>query len=463
MLYFHLTRKQVKQDERAYTMKHRTGHLYKRGNVFWLQYRIEGRTVQQSLGTANADEAEAKRKAIMRPYLAADLASAHAVAESRLRTAESTAQAAIEEATPPMPFVRAWDAYLAAAGRPDSGERTLADYQGYFAAFAAWMKETHPEAPALRDVTPAIASEYAAHLAGERKLSGNSFNKRIRFLELLYRVLKEPARLTVNSWESVKRKRQLPQGRRELTIDELRRLCVGATGEMRPLLAIGIYTGLRLGDAATLRWGEVDLVRRIIVRVPNKTATWNPKPIHIPMHPALRAILKELPKDGKGDYLLPETAALYRDNRPLLSNRIQELFEASGIRTTKPGTGMIPNPDKNAKVKFIHSGKRAVVEVGFHSLRHSFVSLCREAHAPLSVVESIVGHSNPAMTRLYSHTSEQAAGAAVNLLPAVLGDAPAPALAPVKMIDAAPIRALAESLTGKNWREVKAEILALTR
>jgi hypothetical protein len=123
---------------------------------------------------------------------------------------------------------------------------------------------------------------------------------------------------------------------------------------------------------------------------------------------------------------------------------------------------MIPNPDKNAKVKFIHSGKRAVVEVGFHSLRHSFVSLCREAHAPLSVVESIVGHSNPAMTRLYSHTSEQAAGAAVNLLPAVLGDAPAPALAPVKMIDAAPIRALAESLTGKNWREVKAEILALT-
>jgi hypothetical protein len=66
------------------------------------------------------------------------------------------------------------------------------------------------------------------------------------------------------------------------------------------------------------------------------------------------------------------------------------------------------------------------------------------------------------MTRLYSHTSEQAAAAAVNLLPAVLGDAPAPALPAVKMIDAAPIRALAESLTGKNWREVKAEILGLT-
>jgi integrase len=54
------------------------------------------------------------------------------------------------------------------------------------------------------------------------------------------------------------------------------------------------------------------------------------------------------------------------------------------IRIYKPGTG--PG-----------TGKRAVVEIGFHSLRHSFVSMCRTSNVPLAVVESIVGHSNPAM------------------------------------------------------------------
>ena len=54
----------------------------------------------------------------------------------------------------------------------------------------------------------------------------------------------------------------IANSRRELTIDELRKVCQTATGELRTLLALGIYSGLRLGDCATLRWGEVDLPRQ---------------------------------------------------------------------------------------------------------------------------------------------------------------------------------------------------------
>ena len=71
--------------------------------------------------------------------------------------------------------------------------------------------------------------------------------------------------------------------------------------------------------------------------------------------------------------------------------------------------------------KNVHTGRRAVVEVGFHSLRHSFVSRCRQANAPLSVVEAIVGHSSPAMTRHYTHVGELAAAVAVGALPRVMG------------------------------------------
>jgi len=47
--------------------------------------------------------------------------------------------------------------------------------------------------------------------------------------------------------------------------------------------------------------------------------------------------------------------------------------------------------------------------------------MCREANAPLSVVENLVGHSSVDMTRHYSHSSEQAATSAVALLPSING------------------------------------------
>jgi hypothetical protein len=104
-------------------------------------------------------------------------------------------------------------------------------------------------------------------------------------------------------------------------------------------------------------------------------------------------------------------------------------------------------------------------EVGFHSLRHSFVSLRREAGAPLSVVEAIVGHSNPAMTRVYTHTSEAAVGAAVAALPDITGQNPAqPALPPAPasaMVERAAVRALVEQLTPKNANAIRSQLLEL--
>ena len=446
-------------------MKHRTGHLYQRGKVFWLQYRIEGRFVQQSLDTTDPDEAEEKRKKIMRPFQAADLVSAHAIVESQLRSAEKKAETENELANPPLALPDAWRKYTKANNRPDSGEHTLRDYEGYFDAFAVWITKTHPGKTMLRDVTSAITSQYTTHLTAGRGLSGNSFNKHVRFLELLFRVLKEDAKLTMNPWEGIQRKRAIMESRRELTTDELKTVCAAATGEMRLLFAIGIYTGLRLGDCATLRWGEVDLRRRLIRRIPGKVARRNPRPVIIPIHPVLSTMLNEILPGKRGQYVLPETAALYLRDTSVMSKQIHDLFEACLVKTHRPGTGKIRTKDDKGKVKIIDSGKRAIVEVGFHSLRHTFVSMCREANAPLSVVESIVGHSNPAMTRHYTHTSELAAASAVNSLPSVMGDTVARALPAHQDDIRKQVRALADKmngkLTAKTWEIVRNELLAI--
>ena len=439
-------------------MKKRTGYLIRRDKIFHAVWTVAGKKFMRTTGKRDRREAETELRRIMEPFVAGnEIATLQNIA-ARIegRTTEMTRLE--DERNPPLPFERAWDAYLSAPGRPDSGEHTLRDYEGYFDAFTAWMKKIHPDVMTLRAVTSATAGEYSAHLTAERGLSGNSFNKHVRFMELLFRALKEPARLNLNPWEGIQRKRAIMESRRELTIDELKTVCAAATGEMRLLFAVGIYTGLRLGDCATLRWGEVDLRRGLIRRIPGKVARRNPRPVIIPVHPVLNAILNEIPSGARGQYVLPEIAVLYLRDTSAMSKQIHDLFEACLVKTHRPGTGKIRTKDDKGKVKIIDSGKRAIVEVGFHSLRHTFVSMCREANAPLSVVESIVGHSNPAMTRHYTHTSELAAASAVNSLPAVMGDMPA--LLPAKTRDEE-LREIIGGMTAKTMKKDKVRALAL--
>jgi integrase len=325
-------------------------------------------------------------------------------------------------------------------------------YEGQFGQFTAWAAEKHPEAPALRDIAHHIAEEYAGHLNGTG-ISPNTFNKHIRVLDLVFRVLKRKARLTDNPWETIQRKKLQTSSRRELTVEELKLVCQKATGEFRTLFALGVYSGLRLKDCATLRWGEVDLARGIIRRVPSKTARRNPRPVIVPIHPVLRSVLENAPRHKGKEFVLPDTAQPYTAGgagKKRIIDRIQDHFVSQKVQIYKPNTG--PG-----------TGKRAVVEVGFHSLRHTFVSLCRESNAPLAVVEAIVGHSNPAMTRHYTHVGELAAGRAVAALPSVLGDKmPAQTGAALDSRGIlAKVRTALAKMNGKNWKPSREEISAM--
>jgi integrase len=434
--------------------KHRTGHLFKRGANFYCRWTVNGKVFSKALRDDQGNPITAKREAeeaqikLMAAFVVADEATALESIVAKLDGRKAELARLQDEQNPPPAIAGAWMDYLAAPNRPDSGESTLRQYEFQYAAFARWMQEKHPEIVTLRDVTQPIAEEYAASL-NHGKFTPSTYNKHLNLLTLVFRVLKNKARLAGNPWEDIQRKRITAQGRRELTIDELRKVCQSAKGELRVLLALGVYSGLRLGDCATLRWAEVDLPRNIIRRIPNKTARRNPKPVIIPIHPILHDMLAEIAPEPRAEYVLPETFAQYTCRSDLVTDIVQRHFESCGIKAHKPGTGT--------------DGKRAVVEVGFHSLRHTFVSLCRESNAPLAVVESIVGHSNPAMTRYYTHIGELAAGQAVAMLPSIMGnretDADDKTSGPQGVLSE--VRRLAKSITGANWRKKKAALLAL--
>lgn len=431
-------------------MKRRTGYLFKRGDNFYCAWRVSGKLFTRALRTDNGQPITAKREAelardrFMLPITTGDEAAVLESIAGRLEGRKAELVRHHDEQNPPLTVAKAWIEYLNAPNRPDSGESTLDQYSYQFGQFAKWIKERHGETVALRDVTKEVAGEYAAHL-NHGRLSASTYNCHRNLLLMVFRVLKNKARLTSNPWEEIQCKRIAQQSRRELTIEELKKVCQSATGELRTMLALGLYTGLRLGDCATLRFGEVDLVRGVILRIPNKTSRRHPKPVTVPIHPVLREVLSQV---AGGEYVLPGTAALYRHSRGKVTDSIQKHLTACGIETHKPGTGI--------------NGVRAVVEVGFHSLRHTFVSLCRAGGAPLSVVESIVGHSSPAMTRHYTHTGELEAAKSVALLPTIYGEATpiTPKRDAEVLLQTA--REIVTKITAKNWRTQKAALLKIT-
>jgi integrase len=421
--------------------KERTGYLYKRTadgeqvpagdhrpGTYYLQYDVAGRRRRVSLGVTSLEDAEKERKRIMAPLMVADKKEAISAMKQRVAVAEGKVQEIDAQRTPPLEIEQAWQVFLGMPTRPDSGPRTLSGYESQWDLFVEWIKREYPLLKRLAGVDSKIAQEYARYLLSEIKITvhrkrrkrewdeekiikraftSNTYNKHARVLEMVFRVLAERAGITSNPWSGLSRKTERKESRRELTVAELNTICNRATGDLQALLVLGIYTGLRLGDCCTLRWSEVDLVRRIILRVANKTARQKKGPVHIPIHPTLFTYLNQIPVGKRNGFVLPEYAERYRDDDSSIAKEIRRFFIKCGIQVHKDDTGK-------------GTGTRAVVEVGFHSLRHSFVSLCRQANAPLAVVEAIVGHSNPAMTRHYTHISETAAAGAVAALPSLL-------------------------------------------
>lgn len=414
-----------------------TGRLYKRTKdgqeypwdnktpgVFWIQYTANGKRARHALTGKNGKpitelrEAEAERKRLTAPMRAGNReAQIKAVAATLTQAGEEMALAT-EAAAPLLRIADAWEIYLRSPDRPDSGEGTLRNYAGHWTRFEKWLELQDPQPLTLREITPQTAQDYAATLNGGTGTSPNTYNKHTAFLKMFFRVLSDAAGLKENPFDKIRRKNLKTNSRRELTLAELKDILENATGDLQTLFYLGTFTGLRLGDCCTLTWGEVDLDRGLIRRIPNKTAK-SGKPVLIGIPAALLAKLSETPPKQRKGYVLPRFAELYTyrnaegrpSKQPMIALEIQAHFKDRKMTTHREGTGYRtePDPDKPGETIEVYTGKRAVLEVGFHSLRHTYVSLHAAAGTPQAMIQANVGHSNPAMTAHYTHVNEDTA------------------------------------------------------
>lgn len=448
-----------------------TGTLERHGKTWRAVWVVDGQVFRRSTGTAIEREAEKRLAEFVAPYrlkleAGKDKAAAKVAERAGLNTAADALAAVAETRRAAagrllVPLSGLWEAFNGSLRRRSVSANVNRIYEKRVGVFLGWMERNRPAARGLADVDAETARAFMREIRA--RSAPKTFNDYRALLSQVWRVLDADAGLDgFNPWREIAPLDKETHARRELTVEELMRLTGSLDGEWRTLFALGIYTGLRLGDAVSLDWGAVDLARGFIQWIPHKTAKHGTI-VRIPLFPALAAILAETPAKKRRGPILPALAEEYREHEKRLNYRVRLAFENAGIETQGE------TERRNPKTKTA----RKAVEVGFHSLRHTFVSLCANAGVPLHIVQAIVGHSNAKMTAHYFHVDDDALRGAVAVLPDVFASgpgaalpapangeaAPAPADAVADALDAlreACAKLTAAGLSPANWREAAA-------
>ena len=296
-----------------------------------------------------------------------------------------------------LPIADAWQTWLNTPLKGNPSAITIRGYDAIWQRFKRWIAGY--EIKFLHEVTESHAQDYVSDL-WKSNVAPRTFNGHAKFLKSMFRVLRVKGGLIENVWDNIKALEKETQGRENFTPEELRAICSKATGAFRYMIALGLYTGMRLGDVVNLRWDNIG--KDSIQVIPLKTRRKGKK-ISMPIHPILGVLLKELHKQsGDSEYLFSTEREIYQKDVATLVRRFQQFLNDCGIATTEEGG--------------IHR-RRAIVRKGFHSLRHSFVSLCAANRVPQVAIQELVGHGSPAMTELYSHADFEQKKDAINSLP----------------------------------------------
>lgn len=284
----------------------------------------------------------------------------------------------------------AWETWEHSPMKRNPGPRTISSYKSMWNRFEAWASDQGIKF--LHEVGDATAQSYCQSLR-KAGLASRTYNGHLKFLMGAFKALKVQAGLIKNVWADIPTLKKQTESRRNLAPEELKKVCMTAQGALKYMLAIGIFTGVRLGDVVSMEWKNVDLDNGIIEIIPGKTKRTGKK-VRLPILPQLDNLLRELRSSSNSKkYLFPEEHELYQNSPPSLSRRIQKHFEHCGIKTTEPAEA--------------GQRRRVIVRVGFHSLRHSFVSMLVKNKVPQTAIAALVGHGSPVMTENYTHLDDE--------------------------------------------------------
>jgi len=238
--------------------------------------------------------------------------------------------------------------------------------------------------------------------------AGKTVNNTLKALRVIFKAAKAEGLIADDPAEYVKAVKDTRQSdRRAFSKDEIKAILCHCDPEWRSMVLFGIYTGQRLSDLALLTWGNLDLSNRELRLAAAKTG----KRIIIPLAGALLAHIETLKPGNPSDPIHPECFKIRRENvkAGALSNAFGKILAKAGLR------------EKVAKAKLKdgqgRSAPRKSRGLSFHSLRHTAVTMLKEAGIPAAVVMELVGHDSKAISEHYTHVGSEALKKAAEAFP----------------------------------------------
>jgi integrase len=200
--------------------------------------------------------------------------------------------------------------------------------------------------------------------------------------------------------------------REPLNFTQVAKLIKAAPSEdWRGVILLGAFGGLRLGDAAQITRGSIDLQEKVIRFKPQKTPRKKEAkkaPILLPMHAELVRHFENivLPADQTA-HVFPSLANVSIAGNNGLSSRFVRIMEAAGVSRGKTRDHVDGMAGRSA-----HS-------LSFHSLRHTFNSSMFNGGVSQEIRMKIVGHTDTKTNEGYTHAELTALRRAVDAVPSL--------------------------------------------
>jgi len=312
--------------------------LYKRGNVYWLRYAdSEGKMHYESSGSEVY-------------YVASDL-----LATRRNEVKDGKLPIKYQQHT----FFGLADEYI-----------KIMNYQRAFKSKRTIIKHLreHFGDIKLKDFNTKIVEEFKIKLMSARKPA--TVNRHLATLSHMFSKAEQWEMVDQDINKKVKNVKPLyedNQRLRFLTVEECKDLINAASDSIKPIIIIGINTGLRRSNVLSLSWDNIDFENNIISIKTSKSNTV----INMPMNDIVKQTLMNIPRIKDQNHL----------------------FSGIGGRVRKTVCDAFDKACKKAGLK----------DVTFHTLRHTFGSTLAIQGTDIITIKELMHHKTIKVTMRYMH------------------------------------------------------------
>ena len=303
------------------------------------------------------------------------------------------------ELTPTRTFLQGWLQRVRASRSAGTADR-------YGMVIADFLE--HLGARADLDIRAVTGAEVQAFIDGKTQtgLSGATVNLNAKVLRAAFNAAVRAEAIEKNPAGALNILETVAEQREPFTLGELNALLAATKGtDWETAVLLGAFAGLRLGDAVTMQWEAVDLAKKMLVFVPQKTRR-SKKELRVPIHPRLYAHLNALASQERAQHsplLCPSFAGRDIGGKAGLSAGFMAIMEKAGV-------------DAKRTAERAGAG-HAFSKKSFHSLRYFFVSGMANRGVASDVMRKLAGHASEAMTSRYSQLEDKTLRAAIAKLP----------------------------------------------